>query len=92
MFTVQLQGVNQNTTVVCSATGGYPPITNISLLKTGNIITTTTSEPRIQVNVADIACNHFGLYVCLVNLSGVAIQQSVVLKERGETLPSNVAS
>jgi len=80
---MQLHGVNQNTTVVCSATGGYPPITNISLLKNDNVITTTASEPRLQVNAADIASNHFGLYVCLVNLSGVAIQRSVVLKERG---------
>ena len=82
MFTVQLQGVNQNTTVVCSATGGYPPITNISLLKTGNIITTTTSEPRIHVNVADIASNHFGLYTCLVNLSGVEIQECATERKR----------
>ena len=76
--------MNQNTTVVCSVTGGYPPITNISLLKNGNVIASTASESRLQVDTADIvACNHFGLYVCLVNLSDVAIQQSVVLKERG---------
>jgi len=83
MFTVQLQGVNQNTTVVCSATGGYPPITNISLLKNNRVIATTASESRLQVNAADILSNHFGLYICLVNLSGVAIQRSVVVKERG---------
>lgn len=29
---------------------------------------------------------------CMVNLSGVAIQLSVVLKERGKASPSNVAS
>ena len=82
-FTLQLHGANQNTTVVCSATGGYPPITNLSLLKNGNVVASTASESRLQVNTADVASNHFGLYICLVNLSGVAIQQSVVLKERG---------
>ena len=82
-FTLQLHGANQNTSVVCSATGGYPPITNISLLKNGNVVASTASESRLQVNTADVASNHFGLYICLVNLSGVAIQQSVVLKERG---------
>jgi len=83
LLTLQLHGVNQNTNLVCSATGGYPPITNISLLKDGNVIANTASESRLQVNTADIASNHFGLYICLVNLSGVAIQRSVVLKERG---------
>ena len=83
LFTLQLHGANQNTTVVCSATGGYPPITNISLLKNGNVVASTASESRLQVNAADVGSNHFGLYVCLVNLSGVAIQQNVVLKERG---------
>jgi len=88
-LSLQLQGVNQNTTVVCSATGGYPPITNISLLKNGNVIASTASESRLQVDTADIiASNHFGLYVCLVNLSGVAIQQSVLLKERGIRSPA----
>jgi len=92
MFVLQLHGANENTTVVCSATGGYPPITNISLLKSGNVIVSTTSESWLQVYTADLPSNHFGLYVCLVSLSGVAIQRSVVLKERGEALPSNAAS
>ena len=83
LFTLQLHGANQNTSVVCSATGGYPPIANISLLKNGNVVTSTATESRLQVNTADIASNHFGLYVCLVNLSGVTLQQNVVLKERG---------
>ena len=71
--------------LVCSATGGYPPITNISLLKNSDVIASTASESTLQVNVADIPPNisRYGLYICLVDLSGVPLQQSVVLDKRG---------
>ena len=84
-FTLQLNGTNGNAMLVCSATGGYPPITNISLLKNGDVITSAASESTLQVNTADIppSINRYGLYICLVDLSGVPLQQSVVLNERG---------
>ena len=53
-FTLQLNGTNENTTLVCSATGGYPPITNISLLKNDDMITSAASESALQVNTADL--------------------------------------
>ena len=85
MFTLQLNGTDQNAMVVCSATGGYPPIKNISLLKNGDVIASTASESTLQVNTADIppSINRFGLYVCLVDLSGIPLQQSVVLDKKG---------
>ena len=85
LFTLQLNGTDQNAMLVCSATGGYPPITNISLLKNGDVIASSASEYTLQVNTADIPPNisHYGLYVCLVDLSGVPLQQSVVLDKRG---------
>ena len=71
--------------LVCSATGGYPPITNISLLKNGDVIASAASDSTLQVNTADLPpnINRYGLYVCLVNLSGIPLQQSVVLDKRG---------
>ena len=71
--------------LVCSATGGYPPITNISLLKNGDVIASSASESTLQVNAADTPTNinYYGLYVCLVDLSGVPLQKSVMLKKRG---------
>ena len=71
--------------LVCSATGGYPPITNISLLKNGDVIASAASDSTLQVNTADLPpnINRYGLYVCLVDLSGIQLQQSVVLSERG---------
>ena len=71
--------------LVCSATGGYPPITNISLLKNGEVIASAASDSTLQVNIADLPpnINHYGLYVCLTNLSGIPLQQSVVLDKRG---------
>ena len=85
LFTLQQNGHNQNTTLVCSATGGYPPITNISLIKNGQTIASTVGKSTVQVNTADVSpnLNHYGLYICLVDLSGIVLQQSVVLKERG---------
>ena len=87
MFTLQLNGTDQNAILVCSATGGYPPITNISLLKNGDVIASSASESTLQVNTADLPTNtninHYGLYVCLVDLSGVPLQKSVMLKKRG---------
>ena len=85
MFTLQLNGTDQNAIVVCSATGGYPPITNISLLKNGDVIASSASESTLQVNTADIPTNinHYGLYVCRVDLSGIPLQQSVILDKRG---------
>ena len=85
LFTLQQNGQNQNTTLVCSATGGYPPITNISLLKNGQTIASIVGESRLQVNTADIShnINRYGMYICSVDLSGIPLQQSVVLKERG---------
>ena len=90
MFILHLNGTNQNNTVVCSATGGYPPITSISLRKNGTVIASAANESTLQVNKADIppGINYYGLYICLVNLSGIPLQQSVVLKERG--IPNGV--
>ena len=84
-FTLQLNGTNENAMVVCSATGGYPPITNITLLKNGDVIASAASESTMQVNTADLSpnINHYGLYVCRVDLSGIPLQQSVVLDKRG---------
>ena len=84
-FTLQLNGTNENTMLVCSATGGYPPITKISLLKNGGVIASAASESTLQVNIADLPpnINRYGLYVCLVDLSGIPLQQSVVLDKRG---------
>ena len=78
-FTLQLNGTNENAILVCSATGGYPPITNISLLKNGDVVASAGSDSTLQVNTS----RHYGLYTCHANLSGITLQQSVVWKERG---------
>ena len=81
-----MNGTDQNAMLVCSATGGYPPITNISLLKNGDVIASSASKSTLHVNAADIPpnINHYGLYICRVDLSGVPLQRSVVLEKRGK--------
>ena len=78
-FTLTLNGTNENATLVCSATGGYPPITNISLLKNGDVIASAASESTLQVNTADLPPNisHYGLYVCLVDFLGFPLYSKV---------------
>ena len=46
----------------------------------------------LQVNTADIPpnINRYGLYVCLVDLSGFPLQQSVVLESRGKNISVNI--
>ena len=85
LFTLQLNGADRNAMLVCSATGGYPPITNITLLKNSDVIASTASESTLQVNAAEIPpnINRYGLYICHVDLSGIPLQQSVVLNKRG---------
>ena len=85
LITLQLNGTDQNAMVICSATGGYPPISNISLLKNGDAIASAVSESTLQVNTADLSpsISHYGLYVCHVNLSGIPLQQSVMLNKKG---------
>ena len=92
IFTLQLNGTNENTMLVCSATGGYPPITNISLLKNGGVIASAARESTLQVNTADLPpdINRYGLYVCLVEFSGFPLQQSVVLERRGKNISVNI--
>ena len=91
-FTLQLNGTNKNAMLVCSATGGYPPITNISLLKNGGVIASAARESTLQVNTADLPpdINRYGLYVCLVEFSGFPLQQSVVLERRGKNISVNI--
>ena len=78
--------------LVYSATGGYPPITNISLLKNDDMIASAASVFTLQVNIADLPTNisRYGLYVCLVDFSGFPLQQSVVLERIGKNVSVNI--
>ena len=57
---------------------------NISFLKNSDVIAYTTTESRLQISTDDVASNHFGLYVCLVNNSVMSFQDSTLLKEKSK--------
>ena len=79
--------------LVCSATGGYPPITNISLLKNGDVIASAASDSTLQVNTADLPLTLTAMdcmSACLVDFSGFPLQQSVVLERRGKNISVNI--
>ena len=92
LFTLQLNGTNENAMLVCSATGEYPPITNISLLKNGDVITSAILVnlhcKSTQQTFPDF--NRYRLYVCLIDFSGFPLQQSVVLERRSKNISVNI--
>ena len=77
---------NENTTLNCTADGGYPPTSSISWVKNGRVIS-TTSEDQLTITVAadDTNCSPFGQYVCLVNNSVTTMETSFLMKQKGDS-------
>ena len=73
---------SENTTLSCTADGGFPPASNISWVKNGRIIFRTSSN-QLTINVTANDVNPFGQYVCMVNTSVTTLQYDLLLKERG---------
>ena len=69
LFTLTLNGTNENAVLVCSATRGYPPITNIAFLKNGDVIASAASVFTLQVNTADLPPNISRYMGCISVLS-----------------------
>ena len=76
---------NENTTLSCTADGGYPSISSISWVKNGRVIS-TTSDKELMITVAanDTSCSPFGRYKCLVNNSVTTMETSILMKQKGD--------
>lgn len=74
---------NENTTIRCTADGGYPVSNNISLVKNGRIIS-TTNDSQLTVSIAGSEAHSFGQYMCLVNNSLTTTESSILVKQKGD--------
>ena len=69
--------------MVCSANVGYPPITNISIVKNDRVLASTTGA-AVKISTSTTTSTPFGKYICLINSSGITFEETVVIKEEGE--------
>ena len=74
---------NENSTLICTADGGYPPTSNISWVKNGSVISTATTN-QLTITVAASDNNPFGQYVCLVNNTVTTTETLFLMKEKGD--------
>ena len=74
--------MDDGATLTCRASIEFPPFSMLSLIKNGQTVATSTSG-LLQIDSKSVKANPFGLYICQLNASGVTLQKSSVLKERG---------
>ena len=74
---------NDNTTLNCSADGGYPPTSSISFIKNDRVIS-TTSDDQLVITVAANDTSPFGQYKCVVNNSVTTMETSFLMKQKGD--------
>ena len=73
----------ETATLTCSATGGYPPVSKISVKKDGMVLATSEGE---VLTVSSSYTNAYGKYICCVNNSVVTVHEDVLVKERGNSV------
>ena len=73
---VEFEAVSRTdgTFLTCTASGGYPPITSITIEKGGENVASTESE-SIVVNTADVGGGVFGDFKCLVDNSVIVVEE-----------------
>ena len=69
-------------TLVCSASGGYPPVSTLSVRKGDTAVTTTMQT--LSLPLSTFVNNPFGQFSCLVNNSNVVMEKFILIKERGK--------
>ena len=75
--------MNEGATLICQASIEFPPFSMLSLIKNGQMLSSTTNG-SLQVDTGSVDTNTYGLYTSQLNASGVVFQKSYVLKEQGK--------
>ena len=76
---------NENTTLNCTADGGYPPTSSISFIKNGRVISTSNTD-QLVITVAANDTHAFGQYKCVVNNSVTTMETFFLMKQKGDKL------
>ena len=76
--------MNEGATLICQASIEFPPFSMLSLIKNGQMLSSTTNG-SLQVDTSgNVDTNTYGLYTCQLNASGVVFQKSYILKEQSK--------
>ena len=75
---------HKGATLTCQASIEFPPFSSLSLIKNGQILSSTVNG-SLQITTKEVDGNPFGLYSCQLNTTaaGVKFQRSYLLKEQG---------
>ena len=73
---------DEGATLTCTASIGFPPFSAISFIKNGKTVATSTSG-QLQIDTKSVNANPFGLYICQLNASGLAFNETIILKDQG---------
>ena len=74
---------NLDTSLTCSAVGGYPPVKTITLYKI-NVLLTRTSSSGLRYNTQNrITPSQYGKYRCLIDIKITVIENEILLQEEG---------
>ena len=68
--------------LICQASIEFPPFSMLSFIKNGQTLSSSING-SLQIDTRGVDTNVFGLYTCQLNVSGVILQKSYVLKEQG---------
>ena len=76
---------NENTTLNCTADGGYPPTSSISFIKNARVVSTSNTD-QLVMTVAANDIHAFGQYKCVVNNSVTITEETLLMKQKGDKL------
>ena len=77
---------NEEAILTCTATGGYPPIHNMSLVKNGQVIVNRVSSEITYTTSGGFPIEVYGTYSCIVNNTAGTSSKTILLQHKGECL------
>ena len=73
-----------NTSLTCTAVGGYPPVDSITLYKNSAPIMRASSSKRVHYNTQNrTTSSQYGRYRCLIDTKITVVEKEVLLQEEG---------
>ena len=76
----------EKATLTCTATGGYPPIHNMSLVKNGQVILNRVSNEITYTPHGGFPKEVYGAYSCIVNNTAGTSSRTILLQHKGECM------
>ena len=75
---------SEEATLQCTDVSGYPPVSNISLIKNGKVIVHRASDEIAYTTSGGLPRNVYGIYDCTgSNIAGTA-SETILLQHKGD--------